>query len=368
MESAAESLAIARLMSRLFLGRKDRILIDDGFGHVSIRNVDKPLTAKEIAEEHLTHAVGYGVLPLLLDGTIHFAAIDFDHKPHNPRPEYREDAAYIAAELESVGLKPLVEISQSGSGVHVWVFFEQPTAAAIVRRLLDGVLLQLGLIATEVFPKQDELTSETPIGNAIRLPLYNKSRFVDPSAGWKTLPPLETLHSVHRISEEELQAAAQHLAINLDPANESQYETPANRAAVSISPEGLTRYVRQLLAREGITLARRWEGETDGLRDPSRSGLAMAICCCLVWAFVPTEDIIAALRHWCEENHYEKGQRDEWIFLTVEKAYEYVHNNNLHRKQKQQLEKERKEEKYKDQSPAIRREYAKANRKLSKRR
>ncbi len=358
MPSTVENLTVAKLMLRLFQGRADRILIDDGLGNVSNRTPLNPLSVVDIAEGHLVGAVGYGVFPLFCDGTIHFAAVDFDNKPGNPNPKYRENAARVASALEHAGLKPLVEISQSGRGVHVWIFFEKPMEAVLVRRLLNGLLSQLDLINTEVFPKQDKLTARTKFGNAIRLPLYNKSRFVDPSAGWKTLAPLETLRGAHRVTAVELRAAAELLGIDLDPIPQNPHRIPAtSRAPGAISADGLSSYVQQLLSRKS-TLARRWNSDSDGLKDPSRSGVAMSIACCLVRAYVPTEEIVTTLRLWCRESNYTKGERDEWIFLTVEKAYQFVQTSTLRSE-----EPERKHE-----SAAIDREFSRAKRRQGKRR
>ena len=60
----------------------------------------------------------------------------------------------------------LPERSKS-KGWHVWTFFDAPVRARDVRRIfLKAAVTQAGLpTMTEVFPKQDRLTAETPLGN-----------------------------------------------------------------------------------------------------------------------------------------------------------------------------------------------------------
>ena len=78
--------------------------------------------------------------------------------------------------------------------------------------------------------------------------------------------------------------------------------------------------------------ARRWNGDTEGLQDRSRSALVWSIVCNLIWSYVPTDEIEAAIRHWCQLHGYEKGQRDDWIRLTIEGAYDRIFHDKVARK------------------------------------
>ena len=60
------------------------------------------------------------------------------------------------------------------------------------------------------------------------------------------------------------------------------------------------------------------------MEDKSHSALAMSISCELVRLRVPTYDIEEAVRIWCEELQYEKGERLGWVEHTVSKAYSMV--------------------------------------------
>src|SRR5690606_17790225 len=67
-----------------------------------------------------------------------------------------------------------------------------------------------------------------------------------------------------------------------------------------------------------------WRGDGNGLADSSRSGIAAAICCELVRLYVPTHEIEQALRRWCSDHGYDKGNRQDWIQRTIETAYDHV--------------------------------------------
>ncbi len=314
-----QKLAIARLMLDRFRGRTDRILVDDDCGPPRSQEPDCPLTAEMLAKEHLTHSTGYGVYPLLDDGCVYFAAIDFDDKKEEKQDLIRNQVVRVCKSLREGGLKPLVEVSQSGTGYHVWLFFVKPVKAALVRLFLNGALDQLGLGGLEVFPKQDEVTELKKYGNAIRLPLYNKSHFVDVEDGWRTIAPFKALRGVVKLTNQQLIQAATALRIDLP----SPRPKPLS-SKLSLSACGLSPYVQQLLSDDGSILARRWRCETTNLKDESKSGIAMFIATCLVRAYVPSPDIEITLRRWCAENCPKKGERDDWIELTIDKAYAVV--------------------------------------------
>ena len=39
---------------------------------------------------------------------------------------------------------------------------------------------------------------------------------------------------------------------------------------------------------------------------------------------MPTDEIESTISKWCELNGYEKGEREDWISVTVEKAYDFI--------------------------------------------
>lgn len=103
------------------------------------------------------------------------------------------------------GIDPLVERSRSGRGAHIWIFFDHPISAAIVRKfgfmLLEKGAEQVNLKSFKYYdrmlPAQDTIP-EGGLGNLIALPLQGKaliegnSAFIDKqwnvySNQWKVL-------------------------------------------------------------------------------------------------------------------------------------------------------------------------------------
>lgn len=75
-----------------------------------------------------------GLYPMLPGDTcIRLLACDFDDGP------WREDATAYADVCREAGIDVLLEISRSGEGAHVWMFFDAPVSAEKARRA--GALL-----------------------------------------------------------------------------------------------------------------------------------------------------------------------------------------------------------------------------------
>jgi superfamily II DNA or RNA helicase len=152
-----------------------------------------PLTPK-VVEDHLVGKVFLGLYPLLRDNTCQFLAADFDG------PTAMLDAlAYLKAARAS-GVPAALEISQSGRGAHVWIFFTD-TVAAHVARSVGTALTHEAMVLRgsmdlrsydRLFPNQDVLP-EGGLGNLIAAPLHGGRRrdgltaFLDPA----TLEPYE---------------------------------------------------------------------------------------------------------------------------------------------------------------------------------
>jgi superfamily II DNA or RNA helicase/very-short-patch-repair endonuclease len=118
-----------------------------------------------------------GVYPMLLDETCFFLAADFD------KEGWREDAAAFVATCRRLNLPCAVERSRSGSGAHVWLFFEEALQAALARKLGSLILTEtmerrpdVGLDSYDrFFPNQDTLP-QGGLGNLIALPLQKQPR------------------------------------------------------------------------------------------------------------------------------------------------------------------------------------------------
>lgn len=126
---------------------------------------------------HLTGKKTIGAYALLTDETCWFLAADFDGD------HWQEDAAAFARTAKFNGIHASLEISRSGNGAHVWIFFSQPMLAATARRLGSALitltcdnerLLHLKSY-DRLFPNQDTMP-KGGFGNLIALPLQKTPR------------------------------------------------------------------------------------------------------------------------------------------------------------------------------------------------
>ncbi|MBK9663163.1 MAG: DEAD/DEAH box helicase family protein [Nitrosomonas sp.] len=135
-----------------------------------------PMT-DQVIYDHLTGKQTIGVYPLLTDDSCYFLAIDFDES------DWREDASAFMTSCHELKISAALEISRSGNGAHVWIFFSEPVQAREAREL-GAVLIshtcnrnrQLSLASYDrLFPNQDTLP-KGGFGNLIALPLQKQPR------------------------------------------------------------------------------------------------------------------------------------------------------------------------------------------------
>ncbi|MDA8330345.1 MAG: hypothetical protein M0027_03915, partial [Candidatus Dormibacteraeota bacterium] len=69
------------------------------------------------------------IYPLLEDETCWLLAIDFD------KCQWQADIGAEWAACDALSVPAVVERSRSGRGAQLWIFFDQPTAAALARNL-----------------------------------------------------------------------------------------------------------------------------------------------------------------------------------------------------------------------------------------
>jgi superfamily II DNA or RNA helicase len=127
--------------------------------------------------KHLTGKHTIGIYPLLEDDTCYFLAVDFDEA------EWRDDALAFMQSCKELGVPAAMEISRSGQGAHVWVFFASRISARDARRLGTAIIShtcartrQLKLNSYDrLFPNQDTMP-KGGFGNLIALPLQKWSR------------------------------------------------------------------------------------------------------------------------------------------------------------------------------------------------
>lgn len=226
---------VALFMS-VFRGRTD-CFAEAQFGEGSkptYRPVEGDL-AKHVVH-HLAGKKTFGIYPLLPDHTTWFLAIDCDGEGAQRECELFSDT------LGLLGIPSYLERSRSGNGMHCWVFFEQPVAAAKARQLGKNILARAAINKTfdRFFPSQD-YHSGKGLGNLIALPFQGQSQkaqntlFLDPL----TMQPFEcqwtVLQNLQRVSVESLEQAI--IESQEDP---SFLPLPLARKVRTRSPIGVT--------------------------------------------------------------------------------------------------------------------------------
>ena len=183
-----------------------------------------------------------GVYPLLQNGKCRFLVYDFDnHGKGAEKKDFANDDDAWIEEVEAMrkicvlnGIDPLVERSRSGRGAHIWIFFDKPISATLVRKfgtaLLDKGAEQVNMKSFKYYdrmlPAQDVLP-EGGVGNLIALPLQGKalkggnSAFID--SNWNAYPDQwEVLWSKPRLSEEFIETKLREWTASMEVIDESE--------------------------------------------------------------------------------------------------------------------------------------------------
>lgn len=135
-----------------------------------------PIT-DQVIFNHLAGRITAGIYPLMPDDTCYFLAVDFDDA------DWRVDAQGFMLSCHELKVPAALEISRSGSGAHVWIFFTGAVPACDARRLGTALIShtcartrQLKLSSYDrLFPNQDTLP-KGGFGNLIALPLQKGPR------------------------------------------------------------------------------------------------------------------------------------------------------------------------------------------------
>lgn len=175
-----------------------------------------PLT-DQVIFNHLAGRHTIGAYPLCKNDTCYFLVIDFDEA------EWRDDAQAFMDTCESFTIPVSFEISRSGNGAHIWIFFADAIPARDARQLGAALIShtcertrQLSMSSYDrLFPSQDTVP-KGGFGNLIALPLQKPARdkgfsvFVD-----DTLQPYPDqwsyLASVKKLSKGKLDHALEGL-------------------------------------------------------------------------------------------------------------------------------------------------------------
>lgn len=167
---------------RLFRGRGDvyaKAFPKDGQpGKVGYVLVKEHLTT-DVLEQHLAGTTLVGQYQLLSDSTVYWFALDFD-AGDDPGEVYSQAVRQLEA-FQEAGLHTYLEQSRSGTGCHVWGFFDSPVAAADVRRALKPLLVDASSF-DRLYPVQTTVSETRPYGNLIALPFFGATA----AAGWKS--------------------------------------------------------------------------------------------------------------------------------------------------------------------------------------
>lgn len=178
-------------------------------GHKSETEHD-PLT-DAVLMRHFSNTDEYaiGLYPMTSENKTPFLAIDIDG--HNDSQPWQALTASLRQVCVTYHVPYIIELSQSGRGSHVWIFFDTPIAALIARQLGDALLQATQSIDPRLpftafdrmFPAQDQVGGKQ-FGNLIAAPLEGvaqqsgKSVFVDEAYRalpdqWLALEQVETL-------------------------------------------------------------------------------------------------------------------------------------------------------------------------------
>jgi superfamily II DNA or RNA helicase len=183
-------------------------------------NRDLKSVTDDVIRGHLLGKHTVGVYPLLPDETCWFLAVDFDKK------SWQEDVAVFLKTCGEIGVPGALERSRSGKGGHVWMFFDRPAPASLVRKFGCAILTrsmerrhQIGLDSYDrFFPSQDTMP-KGGFGNLIALPLQRvpgeKGNSIFLNREFEPYPDQWMfLSSIERIQLEKLETIVQEAARN----------------------------------------------------------------------------------------------------------------------------------------------------------
>ncbi len=139
-----------------------------------------PIT-NEVLKVHLTGEKFIGFYPMYPNNTTKFLVLDIDG--HHQGDHWQAITLSIKKVCHQHQIPILVELSQSGNGCHIWVFFTNPISANRARKLGDGILKATMAINPELsfsafdrlFPSQDVI-GQNKLGNLIAGPLQGNRR------------------------------------------------------------------------------------------------------------------------------------------------------------------------------------------------
>ena len=190
-----------------------------------------------------------GLYPLMEGNLCKFLAMDFDSHGAKNQTTWRDDILAVQRTYSDLEIKSYIEISRSGNGGHLWIFFDEIISARLARGLgtavIKAAMQKRHSIPFEsfdrFFPNQDEIP-KGGYGNLIALPLQGKavkdghSVFVD-----EIFVPYEDqwafLFSVQKISEKLVRKTINEIEKSLPDfveKDESELQTKQSNSKVNI--------------------------------------------------------------------------------------------------------------------------------------
>ncbi|MDR1421328.1 MAG: DEAD/DEAH box helicase family protein, partial [Coriobacteriales bacterium] len=133
-----------------------------------------------------------GAYPLDADDLCTFIVADFDDK-HNGEGDNESEPATTFADMRTTAIgffdtcldnaiPAHLEVSRSGHGLHVWLFFAEPVSARLARRLFNSVLTAamekcpgFDLSKYDRFIPSQDIVPKGGFGNLVALPLQGKA-------------------------------------------------------------------------------------------------------------------------------------------------------------------------------------------------
>lgn len=118
---------------------------------------EKSEVTQELIKKHLERQIIMGLQPQKEDGTIKWAAIDFDAHKDEQIQEIKENVIKTKENLSKVGIDSHIE--QSGRGYHLWVFFAEP----ISRQKIEGLIKRFIYHSAEIYAGKTKI--RIPLGS-----------------------------------------------------------------------------------------------------------------------------------------------------------------------------------------------------------
>jgi superfamily II DNA or RNA helicase len=167
---------------------------------------------EKIIEAHLRGDIVVGIYPMCQDDTCNILAIDFDDDG------WQKDISTLREVCSTFDVSVAIERSRSGSGAHVWFFFEDRITAHLARKFGSSLLTYSMSRRHEItfqsydrfFPSQDTMP-KGGFGNLMALPLQKKARecgnsiFIDDKFS-PFADQWEFLAKIRKLSEDEISA------------------------------------------------------------------------------------------------------------------------------------------------------------------